>query len=283
MRRVDVFHIGPQKAASTWAYTCLKEHPQVACAIEEDVYYFDMNYYRGRDWYASRFAEATADQILVDFTCTYIRCPWAAERMAEENRRAKIVLCLRDPVERAFSHYWHEKKRGRITYDFSEILSNYDLFSSWLETGFYARHIERLLGYFPRDQILCQQYDLLKADPRSFLRQILEFIGVAADFEPTVLERRVNVAGPERTPRNLALHKVQRGLQEMGLAGFASRLERRFPALTGKSEYLKGIAPELEMTLRRICEAEIERTEALLKLDLSHWRRGSEVGNADPG
>lgn len=276
MRRIDVFHIGPQKSASTWLYTCLAEHPQVACASQEDVYYFDMNMHRGRDWYMSHFSEATADQLLTDFTCTYLRCPWAAERMAEENPAAKIILCLRNPIERAFSHYWHEKKRGRIAYDFAEVLTNYDLFSSWLETGFYSRHVERLLDRFPREQILCQRYELLEADSRSFLRQIFDFIGVDVDFEPSVLNRRVNVAGHKQDPLNLTLHKIRRGLEGLGLGRAVSSLERAFPALTGKSEYLLGIPPDLKATLRQICEPEIERTEQLLKLDLSSWRRSGE-------
>jgi hypothetical protein len=272
VRPIDVFHIGPQKAASTWMYSCLREHPQIACASKEDLYYLDMNWHRGRDWYLSHFAGAGPNQLLVDFTCTYLRCPQVPERMAEENPGARIIVCLRDPVERAFSHYWHEKKRGRIAYRFSEVLTNYDLFSSWLETGFYARHVGRLLEHFPRDRILCQLYDVLEANPRTFLREALEFLSVDSDFEPSVLERRVNVAGHQQGPLNLALHKVRRGFQELGLGGAVQALERRFPALSGKSEYLRGIPPELEATLRRICEPEIERTEKLLGLDLSAWR-----------
>jgi hypothetical protein len=253
-------------------YTCLREHPQIACASKEDLYYLDMNWYRGRTWYMSHFTNARPDQLLADFTCTYLRCPQVPERMVEENPDARIILCLRDPVERAFSHYWHEKKRGRITYGFAEVLTNYDLFSSWLETGFYARHVERILVHFSRDQILCQRYDVLEADPRAFLHQAVKFLGVDTDFEPTVLERRVNLAGHKRDPLNVALHKVRRGLQEIGLGRAVTGLERRFPALSGKAEYLRGIPPDLEATLRRICEPEIERTEKLLGLDLSAWR-----------
>lgn len=277
MRRIDVFHIGPQKAASTWMYSCLREHPQIACASKEDLYYFDMNWHLGRDWYLSHFRSARPDQLLADFTCTYLRCPEAPERMAKENPRARIIVCLRDPVERAFSHYWHEKKRGRISYRFSEFSTNYDLFSSWIETGFYARRLEQFLAHFPREQLLCQLYDVLEQDPRAFLRQALEFVGVDTDFQPTVLDRRVNVAGHKRDPLNVALHKVRRGLEVVGLGNTVEGLERRFPALSGRSEYLRGIPPEIEAILRRIYEPEIERTEKLLGLDLSAWKQSAPV------
>jgi hypothetical protein len=231
-----------------------------------------MNFHRGRDWYLAQFATPTAEQRLVDFTCTYLRCPWAAERMAAENPDARIILTLRDPVERAFSHYWHEKKRGRIAYAFDEVLTNYDLWSSWLETGFYARHVERLLEHFSRERILCQEYTLLVADARAYLRQLLTFLGVDADFEPSVLRKRINAAGHKEDAVNLSVHKVRRGLQVLGLGGVVTSLQKTFPVLSGKAEYLEGIAPELDATLRQICEPEIERTEQLLGLDLSSWR-----------
>ena len=276
MQPVDIFHIGPQKAASTWVYGCLDEHPEVACPPQLDIFYFDMFYHRGRSWYEEWFRGARPGQKLIDPTNTYIRCAWAAERIARENPAARIVLCMRHPIERAFSHYWHEKRRGR-NYEFEEVLTNYDLYSSWLEPGFYARHIARFLNHFPKEQILAQLYDGLKSDPAGFLHELLTFIGVDTDFRPSVLTRRANEAGPRRDPLNRNLERVRKGLERAGipLGSLGSRMG-------GKTEYLRGIDPDLRRRLDEICAPEIDDLERLLGIDLSAWRSETEASSAQP-
>jgi len=172
MRPVDIFHIGPQKTATTWIYRCMLEHPELAGPPKDTIHYFDMFYGKGRDWYAGHFDDAPPSCKLFDPTPSYVRSPWAARRIAQENPSAKIVLCLRNPLERAFSHYWHEKKKAHTNLDFASALSNYDCYASWLEPGFLAEHIEQYLRYFPREQLLCQSFDRLESDPirASFLR-----------------------------------------------------------------------------------------------------------------
>ena len=123
MKPVDIFHIGPQKTGTTWIYRCSREHPEIAVPPKDSIHYFDMFYPRGRGWYAEFFADAKPGQKLIDPTPSYIRSPLAAARIYEENPEAKIVLCLRHPIERAFSHYWHEKKRGRFNFK-SPVLSS---------------------------------------------------------------------------------------------------------------------------------------------------------------
>jgi hypothetical protein len=270
MKRVELFHIGPQKAGTTWVYRCLREHPGVACAPRDSVHYFDMFYGRGRDWYASHWRHADDGQKLFDATPSYIRSPWAPQRIAHENPEARIVLCLRDPIERAFSHFWHEKKKRRFEFRFEEVLENYDLFSSWIEPGFYAEHIERYLEHFPREQILCQRFEHLGENPGGFLDELLGFLGVEGAFRPSVLRRRINAAGPRRDPWNRGLHAGGQVLQRLGLPA------PRMAWLTGKAEHSRGIVPELRSELAALCEPEIRRVEALLGLELSAWRRPTE-------
>lgn len=280
MRPVDVFHIGPQKAATTWAYFCLREHPEIAAPERDTIHYFDMHYARGRGWYESWFRHAEPGQKLFDPSYTYIRSPWAAERIAKENPDAKIVLCMREPIERAFSHYWHEKKQGRTSYEFGDILKVYDLYSSWLEPGFYAKHIRRYLDHFPREQLLCLLFDDLAADPRAFYRQITEFIGVDPEHEPSVLQDKINVAGPRMVYWSLAMNRAQLALERLGLVRPLQKFGVARGLLSGKSEYLQGIPEDLREALAEICEPEIAELERLLDLDLSGWRTARELPEA---
>jgi hypothetical protein len=272
LKPVELFHIGPQKSGHTWIYRCLLEHPQIASPAEDCIYYFDMFYSRGRAWYEQWFAGAGEQQKLFDPTCTYLRSPWAPRRIARENPDARIALCMRDPIERAFSHYWQEKKRNTTTYDFDAVLSNYDLFSSWLETGFYAEHIERFLEHFPREQILCQRFEDLSGDPERFLTELLAFYGVDTEFRPAEIHDVVNEASPRWSTLGLGANKLRRGIEGLGLRGVVERSPRLSRWLSGKSEYVRGIPDDLHARLLEICEPEIERLEKLLDIDLAAWR-----------
>lgn len=270
MRPVELFHIGPQKSGTTWLYECLREHPEVACPPRDSIHYYDMFYHRGPAWYADHFVAATEDQKLLDPTPSYIRSPRAPSRIAADNPGCRVALCMRNPMERAFSHYWHERKKGRLRFDFSEVLTNYDLFSSWVEPGFYALHIERYLEHIPRERILCQRYDDLRDDPEAFLHEYLVFAGVDPEIRPSMLHQRVNVAGRRRGSFPARLQLRLRGLLSR-LPFFAPEtLNARW--LSGKAEYERGIPPALAPALAEVCEPEIRRLERLLEIDLSGWR-----------
>jgi len=272
-RPVDLFHVGPQKSGTTWIYRCLREHPQVACPPRDTIHYYDMFYARGPRWYAQHFRDARPEQKLFDPTPSYLRSPGAARRIAADNPEARIALCMRNPIERAFSHYWHEKKKRRFDFGFEEVLTNYDLFSSWIEPGFYAEHVERFLEHFPRAALLCQRYDDLERDPAGFLGQLLAFAGVDPGFTPAVLRRRVNAAGSRHGfVDTWLLPRINGALRRVGRATGSARLSRGFGGLSGKAEYLQGVPAELLGPLREICEPEIVRVERLLGCDLASWR-----------
>jgi hypothetical protein len=232
-----------------------------------------MFYHKGPQWYADHFEEANG-RVCFDSTTTYIRSPWAPRRIAADNPDAKIVMCLRNPIDRAFSHYWHEKKKGKYNFDFSEVLENYDLFASWIEPGFYAEHIERFLRHFPRDQIRCLLFDDLREDPEGFLHEILTFARVDPDFEPSFLHRKANEAGGRRTLTNRVWRGVRRRLQWTGQGNVAQALQSTpvlGQLLQDRAEYEGGIDPGVRQELEAICVPEIERLETLLDIDLQTW------------
>jgi hypothetical protein len=261
MKKVSLFHIGPQKSATTWVYRALKEHPEIQCSLKDSVYYFDMYYHRGANWYHQHFNKPNAEKKLFDPTPSYIRSPWAPERIYNYNPDAKIICCLRDPIERAFSHYWHEKKKKKYRFDFQEVFSNYDLYSSWLEPGFYGKHIKKYLKFFPRDQILCLLFDDLKEDPKRFLQQIYDFIDIKNEFNLSVIGKKANEAGVRQDLIIKSIKKIK---------------AKSLVDALGKKEYQKGIPIETQQRLYKIVKPEIEETENLLNIDLNHWKEKYE-------
>lgn len=287
---VKLYHIGPQKSGTTWVYKCLSEHPGVAVPKSDSIHYFDIHYHKGRDWFYSHFDAAHQDCLLLDPTPSYLRSPLAPERIAREAGDARIALTMRHPLSRAFSHYWHEKKKGRFNFEFGECLKNYDLFANWIEPGFYSRHIERYMEHFSQDQILPQLYDTLEADPSAFLGTLVDFYGMEGEFSPSVLNERINVARPAesrilRATEDSVKRMGKRVLQTVGMGRtvpHARRLLTRPRAVEKGKDISRGRAPKMEYLtdqppailddLMALCLPEIERLERTLGIDLEVWR-----------
>ena len=115
MSRVpNVLYIGTSKAGSTWIYDVLNHHPDIYMAPGKGLYFFSTNYERGLDWYRSQFAGAAGEQILGEVSHGYLYEEEACERIAAMNPEIKIMVCLREPADRAFSEYLDGVKNGHV-------------------------------------------------------------------------------------------------------------------------------------------------------------------------
>jgi len=266
--QVQVVHIGPQKTATTWLHAALTEHPEVTTCDRDSIHFFDMHNFRGTAWYHRQFP-LPATGIPFDSTPSYGRCPLAPCRISEYNPETKILLTARNPIERAFSHYWHEKKKQRFNYTFDEVLRNYDLFANWVEPGFYANTARRFLDYFPREQIHIAFFDDLCANPSLFLQEILEFIGVDSGFQPEVLDRRINPAGVS-APRTAKM--LRKALGQRSLPPFCRKAFLRL-GLIRPPEKLSDQPDDLVRELTHVFLTDIEELEKLTDRELGSWKR----------
>lgn len=279
----DFVIVGPQKCATTWMYEGLAEHPDVYVPETDSVHYFDMGYHHGTEWYREYFPDDPEEYTVVgEETPSYIRSETAPERIAELNSDAKIIFSLRNPIDRAFSHYWHEKAKGKISFEFEEVLENYDLYENWVRPGMYVDHIERFEDAFGEDQVKLMYFDDLVDDDAAFIREVYEFVGADPDFTPSIIDEKVNDArwssGIEVVdklyyrvvnivyrragePVKKVLRPVHAFVQEGGLSNpFAS-----------ESEYEKGMDPE---TRERLEEIFLEKTRELgqrTDRTFEHW------------
>jgi hypothetical protein len=140
---------GAQRCGTTSMYKTLSEHPQVLPAVlHKGVHYFDTNFGRGLDWYKGHFpteataarAAQTAGQRIItgESSPYYMFHPLAAQRIAADLPDAKLIVLLRDPVERAYSAHTHEQARGFEPEPFERALE--------LEESRIAGEEERLLA-----------------------------------------------------------------------------------------------------------------------------------------
>ena len=177
MNRLPNFmYVGPDKAGSSWLHETLVKHPDVYMTPAKDLYFFDRYYERGLDWYAAQFRDAGDQEVVGEVCQDYLFHPDAATRIRETlGPNVHFMVCLRDPVERAWSSYLYMRKHGLGPDSFAEALASCP---ELLEHGRYATGLERFLAHYPREHVHVALFDDLTRDPQGFLDAVTDFLGV---------------------------------------------------------------------------------------------------------
>jgi len=263
---VSIYHIGAQKCGTTWLYRSMVEHPEVCSPPVDSIHFFDLNYHKGFDWYHKQFKKIDKC-ISFDPTYTYLRNSSCAERIHDYNPRARIMFTARNPIERAFSHYWHEKKKDRFNFTFDEVFKNYDLFTNWIEPGFYSHHYKNYVKHFPKDQIKILFFDDLEENPLQFIQEVYNFCGIDEGFVPSGINRKVNVASSFQSRRSRSM--------EESLSKFP-RISNLLAKVSRKSgspkEQLSDYSLELKQNLLSVFLEDIGELEKISQRDLSSWK-----------
>lgn len=281
--RVDLIGIGVQKAATTWLFSNLTDHPDVGMAIEgrptrKEQNFFNRHYERGFRWYDDNFE---AGRLNSEFSVLYFHDANVPERLHRYNPAARLVLCLREPAARAYSHHRHEFRRGRLTADRYDFWSALPANPSYLEQGLYATHLRRWLKFFPLEQIHVVLHDDVIQRPEEVITGVYAFAGVETTFRSPSL--RANVNGPVKVRSELAAKALSASssvvktllgptIHEAVKGTGISDIVRRANAEVVSQVEVPPLDPEGQARLRAIFAQEVERLEALIGRDLSAWR-----------
>lgn len=195
-RRPDFIIVGAQKAGTTSLYSTLSQSKNIKLSFKKEVHFFDQNYQRGDRWYRAHFPLEifSKGKQIGEATPSYIFCPFSAERLVQLLPGIKLILMLRDPVDRAVSHYFKQVRRGTeareirealfgsiervkeietrmMSGDFSDQTEYY--LTSYLQRGLYLEQIKRFRKHFSEDQlhiiemksyIACYDQEILKLE-----------------------------------------------------------------------------------------------------------------------
>lgn len=201
----DFIVIGGQKCGTTFAYDSICRHPSVLPAIWKEVHYFDTNFARGPGWYLAHFASdhqrarasgGNSPMITGEASPYYLHHPEVPSRVASLLPEVKLIAFLRNPVDRAYSHYQQHVREGRETQSFEAAIKReaakleqaeaelrgrrgYSYFHhhfTYLDRGIYTRQITRWSRFFKDDQLLILSSEELFASPRETLQTAFEFL-----------------------------------------------------------------------------------------------------------
>jgi Sulfotransferase domain len=221
----DFLIIGAQKAGTTALYAYLRWHPDVTGPSFKEVSFFDRHYARGERWYRAHLPPRRGGKLVGEASPSYLFHPVAPERVVRMLPGARLIALLRNPVDRAFSHYQHEVALGREPLTFEEAIECEDhrmrgelermlrdpsYFSqawwnyTYLARGRYAEQLERWLARFARTQLLVLFTEELAAGSAGTYRRVLEFLGLEPrDLEsyPRIFEREYEQMAPATRAR----------------------------------------------------------------------------------
>jgi hypothetical protein len=205
----DFLVIGAQKAGTTALYAYLRWHPGIGGPSWKEVSFFDRHWQRGEGWYRGHFPNALRGWLaersngrrlrVGEASPSYVFHPLAPQRVHDLVPDVRLIALVRNPVDRAYSHYQHQARIGEEQRPFElaieqeeELLApelermladpSYDseLYRrfSYVSRGRYLEQLERWLRFFPRDQLLVLAADDLAERPAEVLAEVLRFAGL---------------------------------------------------------------------------------------------------------
>lgn len=188
--------IGAQKSGTTGLARYLEKNPQICVAKPKEPDYFSGQWQRGEAWYRERFSPTSMTKVLLDASTSYSMAPIGGipensgfshvpERIHACRPQAKFVYVMRDPVERAYSGYWHAVRAGHESRPLKDAISQH---SGYIRGSRYPEQIESYLAYFPIESILFVEFRSFIRDPVSIVQRIERHIGV--EPHPVQIESR---------------------------------------------------------------------------------------------
>tara|TARA_Y100000766_G_C18819766_1_gene562380 strand:- start:83 stop:916 length:834 start_codon:yes stop_codon:yes gene_type:complete len=192
MRKPNLFLVGAPKAGSTLLWTILKEHKDIFFSEnpEKEINYFsydelvDSSYYKDykinkENDYLKAFKSAQSVKYLADGSVSYFSYPSIPKKIYEFNSDAKIIIIVRDPFIRAFSHYSMDRRMGYATKPFSEYLINKDnqhakFIHQYIQNSLYFKNTTNYLKYFTEDQVCILQLENINSD----IQKIYKFLDI---------------------------------------------------------------------------------------------------------
>ena len=214
--KVDFFIVGAPKAGTTSLYHYLNEHPQVEmssqkepdyfsdAAIQEQGMYYGKNRIDTEEKYNTLFNTQKKDVIFGEGSVSYLFYPNVAQDIKAYNPIAKIIIMLRNPIDRAFSHYLMDYRLGLVSDSFEDIINkkskhkNAHLFyQQYIKVGEYAVQLKRYFDIFDKENILLIDYEDFKSDVTGTVNSVYSFLNVSAEFSADVNKKHNTFTMPK--------------------------------------------------------------------------------------
>lgn len=182
MRKPNCIIIGCQKCGTTALKKYMAQHPDVFMTKNE-VHYFDQKKKLPIEWYCSLFNDRK-EKIVGEKTPAYCYFKEIPKQIAELNPNCKIIMCVRDPVARAYSEYQMRKLSGEVRGKWEKVWNT----RNYLSRGLYAEQLRNILKSFPKEQVLIIKTGNLYSNREETVKSVFHFLNIDEEFIPPQLK-----------------------------------------------------------------------------------------------
>lgn len=219
----NFFIVGAPKAGSTSLFYYLDAHPDVFVPAIKEPNYFSYQatinqqlYYHEKgigDWnkYLLLFESANSKKAIGEASVSYLFYPEAAQNIKKEIPNAKIIIMLRDPVERAYSHYYMDYKLGYVNCSMEDVILNKEksklnklYYQQFIELGFYYEQVKRYFDLFGKENVMIILFEDFKTNTDYEVRRLYRFLAIEENINVNTTVRYNSFA----TPRNKIIRKI---------------------------------------------------------------------------
>jgi len=288
--------IGAAKAGTTALHVYLRQHPQVCMSRFKEANYFispgrpprfggpyddsilNRDVLWRREDYLRQFAGVRDEEAIGDVSPRYLSTPEAAESIHHRLPEARIVAILRQPADRAWSHFAMRRRDGfescatleEAIADGPRRAAEHWSSGHYFDRGRYASQLSSYFELFPRERFRIYLYDDLSKDPRGLFRDLFGFLGVDSKFVPD-MSRRPNPSGDLRNPV-LRWFWTRPGARSFLRPFLPKSLRKRVSSFVIERALIRREMPsETRRWLTELYRDEVSRLETLIGRDLSAW------------
>ena len=287
--KVDFFIVGAPKAGTTSLYHYLKEHPEIEMSSQKEPDYFSdiplqeqgMYYGKNRintlDKYESLFAQKEG-VIYGEGSVSYLFYENVAEDIKKYNPNAKIIIMLRNPIDRAFSHYLMDYRLGLVSDSFEDIINkkskykNVHLFyQQYVEVSEYAMQIQRYCNVFSTDNLLLIDYEDFKGDVAGTVDLVYDFLKVSTEFAADVNTKHNTFTMPKNKGIRFIYSFVF--LRKILTFIFPISLVENIKGLLFKVDKKPKLLEETRNQLKQFFSDDVRELGSVLGKDYSKWTK----------
>ena len=285
--------IGVEKGGTTWLHTQLIKHPEIFLPNTKEIHFFNKynsnfiahDYFNlGLNWYLEFFKEYEGQRAIGEVTPMYICDPEAPLRIKKTLPDVKLIVMLRNPVDRAYSHYWMAKHKNHTNLTFKEVIEQEE--PRFIQRGLYYKQLKTYYELFNPNQIIVLFYDEVFKNPEYWLSKVCNFLGVNSTYyqNDSSLSDKVFQASAYRSSfllnkQNYVVHKMRKNkimssmLNWLKRNGFSDQV-KKFNAV--EKSYEK-ISESDALLLQNYYQGDLEALSSLLNRVLPFKSDSSKV------
>ena len=286
-QKVDFIGVGAEKTGTKWLFSCLEEHPEICVAKHQrghkETYFFNRKKEIGSDMpeeseydlygiekYFEYFSSCPKHSIKGEFTATYLRDKVVAKRIAKHFPNIKIIICLRNPTDRAYSHFYASHYSGKTDekkfHSFEEAILNNPEF---IRRSMYSEYVEEFFKQFPKKNIHIILYEKeAKSHPAETIKNLYKFLGVDSTFNPPSIFKYV---GKTLNKKKKHLYKLFNKKLGFFIARVAQKLFLIEVIVNMQGYFEKRKRFAIQKQIKHLFKNDVKRLEQIIEKDLSDW------------